>query len=355
MYDQKRIPEMCAKTLVATTLTVVLAASSAIACSRIVYETADGSFLTGRTLDWFEDTSTDIWAFPQGMDRDGGAGENSIEWTSKYGSVVATIYDGATVDGMNDGGLVGNALYLAEADYGTENAGDKPLLSVGGWLQYFLDNFATVEEAVAAMEQEPFVIVAPMLPSGHEAGGHIALSDASGDSAIFEYLDGELVIHHGREFTVMTNSPTFDEQLAITTYWGEVNGLSFLPGTHRSSDRFARLSWNLNAVPSFEDKNDATAAVFSLVRSISVPFGVTDPERPNIASTTWRTVADHELGRYYYESVFSPTLFWVDIENLDLSDGASTLKLELGEKPILAGEVSASFEPSEPFLFLGDT
>ena len=342
------------KTIAAAAFCAALTVTSANACSRILYETADGAYLTARSMDWFEDTETDLWAFPKGMERDGGAGENSIKWTSRYGSVVASIYDGATVDGMNDAGLVGNALYLAEAEYGDGAAGETPRLSVGGWLQYFLDNYASVEEAVAAMREDPFVINAPVLPSGHEAGGHISLSDKTGDSAIFEYLGGELVIHHGREHRVMTNSPPFDEQLAITKYWGEVDGLAFLPGTHRAADRFARLSWNLSATPKFDDRHDATAAVFSLIRSISVPYGVTDPQRPNIASTTWRTVADPDLGRFYYESVFSPTLFWVDLRKLDLSEGAGVSKLELGEKPILAGEVSASFKPSEPFRFLSD-
>jgi len=122
---------MTAKLIAAGAISLALATSQALACSRIVYETAGGSFLTARTLDWFEDTETDLWAFPRGMERDGGAGANSIEWTSKYGSIVATIYDAATVDGINDAGLVGNALYLAEAEYGTENAGDKPRISVG--------------------------------------------------------------------------------------------------------------------------------------------------------------------------------------------------------------------------------
>ena len=341
--------------LIATALLCsTLAAPPAQACSRILYETANGTYLTARTLDWFEDTETDLWAFPRGMKRKGGPGDNAVEWTSRYGSVVATIYDSATVDGINDAGLAGNALYLAEANYGDAASSDKQRLSVGAWLQYFLDNFATVDEAVAAVKDDPFIIVAPKLPSGHEAGGHVSLSDKAGDSAIFEYLDGKLVIHHGREYLVMTNSPPFDEQLAVTKYWGDVDGLSFLPGTHRASDRFSRLSWNLNAVPKFKDKNDAVGAVFSLVRFISVPYGIQDPQRPNIASTTWRTVADHDSGRFYYESVFSPTLFWVDLDKLDLSEEAKAMKLELGLKPILAGEVSTKFEPSEPFRFLGN-
>ncbi|GAB5436180.1 linear amide C-N hydrolase [Falsiruegeria mediterranea] len=345
---------MIARNLIAATASVALLASTADACTRLLYETGKGDYIVGRTLDWFEDTSTDMWAFPKGMQRDGGVGEGSIEWTSKYGSVVSTIYDIASVDGMNEAGLVGNVLYLAEADYGDAHASGKPLLSIGAWLQYALDNYATVAEAVTALQAEPFAVIAPELPNGKPAGGHLALSDNTGDSAIFEYLDGKLVIHHGSEHTVMTNSPPFDEQIAITTYWDSVGGLAFLPGTHRASDRFARISWNLNATPKFDDHHDALAAVFSLARGISVPYGVEDPERPNIASTIWRTVADGAEGRYYYESVFNPALFWVDIDNLDLSKGAVTQKLELGLKPTLSGEVSAKFEAAEPFKFLSN-
>ena len=50
---------------------------------------------------------------------------------------------------MNEKGLVGNVLYLAEAEYGDADP-DKPQISIGAWLQYILDSFATVAEAVAA-------------------------------------------------------------------------------------------------------------------------------------------------------------------------------------------------------------
>ena len=40
----------------------------------------------------------------------------------------------------------------------------------------------------------------------------------------------------------MTNSPSYDQQLAINTYWKDVGGLKFLPGTSRAADRFARMS-----------------------------------------------------------------------------------------------------------------
>lgn len=102
-------------------------------------------------MDWYEDLGSDLWAFPKGMERDGGLGEGSIEWTSKYGSITLSGYDVGTADGMNDAGLVANLLYLAEADYATKTSDGKPKLSVGAWAQYALDSYATVAEAVMGL------------------------------------------------------------------------------------------------------------------------------------------------------------------------------------------------------------
>ena len=322
------------------------------ACTRILYETGTKNFMVGRTMDWMEDPGTDLWAFPKGLPRDGGVGPGSIKWTAKHGSLVSSFYDVGTVDGMNDSGLVANALYLVEADYGDAAASKKPKLSIGAWAQYTLDNYATVAEAVAALQKEPFVIIAPDLPGGHKAGGHLAIADASGDSAIFEYLKGKLVIHHGPQYRVMTNSPSYDQQLAIDVYWKDVGGLKFLPGTARSADRFARMSWNLNAAAKESDPRLATAVTFSLIRAISVPLGVADAERPNIASTIWRTVSDTQARRYYFESAYSPAIFWVDLDKLNLAPGANPAKLDLRGRPILSGEVSDKFAPAQPFRFL---
>jgi len=211
----------------------ISAAGEASACTRTLYTGADNTVITGRNMDWDEDMGSNLWAFPAGLKRDGAAGPNSIQWTSKYGSVITSSYE------------VGS---LAESDYGKPD-GSRPLLSIAAWWQYALDNYATVAEAVEALAKEPFVILAPKLPNGAPAVLHLALSDASGDSAIFEYISGKLVIHHGKQYTVMTNSPSYDQQLAIDTYWTEVGGMAFLPGTSRASDRFARASFFLGAIP----------------------------------------------------------------------------------------------------------
>ncbi len=102
----------------------------------------------------------------------------------------------------------------------------------------------------------------------------MAISDPTGDSAIFEYVKGKLVIHHGREYQVMTNSPTYDKQLAINEYWKEFDGAVMLPGTVRAADRFARASYYINACQQSADAREAVAAVFSVMRNVSVPRGI---------------------------------------------------------------------------------
>jgi penicillin V acylase-like amidase (Ntn superfamily) len=199
-------------------------------CTRILYETGTGTYITGRGVDWNDpDARPKLYAYPRGMKQDGGVGERSVKWTSKYGSVFTAFYDVINLDGLNEKGLAANVLYLTESDYGDPDKTGKPLISIGAWAQYYLDNFATVEEAVKATSGDDFTVVAPILPNGRGAQGHLSVADASGDSAIFEYIDGKLTIHHSPEHKVMTNSPVFDEQLAINAYWKLIGGGSQTP------------------------------------------------------------------------------------------------------------------------------
>ena len=262
------------------------------ACTRVVYQGNKDMVITGRTMDWKEDTRSNIWIFPRGMERNGEVGKDPMRWKSKYGSVVTSAYDICSTDGMNEKGLVANLLWLAESSYPQWN-GEKPALSIAAWVQYMLDNFATVSEAVSEIEKNTFDVVSDMMPDGTRmATLHLSISDATGDNAIFEYIDGKLNIHHNRSYQVMTNSPVFDQQLALDDYWKTIGGTTFLPGTNRAADRFVRASFYINAIPKTEDTRTALASVFSVIRNTSVPFGISTPDQPNISSTRWRTAGN---------------------------------------------------------------
>ena len=341
----------------------IAAAPVAEACTRAVYLGTDDIVVTGRSMDWAEDMHSNLWAYPRGIKRDDAAGPTSPTWVSKYGSLTVSGYDVGTADGINEAGLVANLLYLAESDYETGDSSTPPM-SISLWAQYALDNFATVAEAVTALRAEPFRIIAPVLPNGKPAQLHLALSDASGDSAIFEYIGGKLVIHHGRQYQVMTNSPSFDQQLALNEYWKGIGGLTFLPGTNRAADRFARASFLINAIPTTTDPNyikavpgqsyvnQAVASTLSVIRSVSVPLGITTPGEPNISSTLWRTVADQKNRVYFFDSATSPNAFWVPLADLDFTEGAPVKKLAVAGGRVYSGNAAASFEAATPFAFL---
>jgi penicillin V acylase-like amidase (Ntn superfamily) len=349
------------KHLIRLHLAVAFAALAAIpdttpACTRVVYLGADHDVITARSMDWRVDVGTNLYILPRGASRNGAAGPNSITWTAKYGSVVATGYDVSTTDGMNEKGLAAELLWLVESQYPTFGKSSKPGLTIAAWAQYVLDNFASVGEAVAALQKEPFTIVTDSVPGEQRlATLHLSMSDATGDSAIVEYIGGRQVIHHGRQFQVMTNSPIFDEQLALNEYWKQIGGTVFLPGTNRSSDRFARAAFYINAIPKSEDPEKALASVFSVIRNVSVPFGINTPSEPNISSTRWRTVADHKRMLYFFESALTPNTFWVDLKKIDFAAGAAVRKLDLGKDQhnTFDGEVSGKFQASAPFQFLG--
>lgn len=337
--------------VVAVLAIAALGGRESSACTRCLHRFGDGRVVVGRSMDWMEDPASEVWCFPRGMKRHGNAGTASFEWTSRYGSVGVSFYGVATVDGMNEKGLVANTLYLAESDYGKPLAG-RPNLSIGGWAQYVLDSFATVAEAVEGLREERFGIIAPILPNGEPGVGHLAISDPTGDSAILEYLDGRLVIHHGREFTVMTNSPPYDQQLALDAYWRSIGGDVMLPGTIRASDRFVRAKYYSGAIPADVAGPRAIAAVFSVIRNASAPLGISTPGEPNVASTIWRTVHDQKERILYFDSATSPTIFWIRLDRLDFATGAAVRRLPLKGGETYHGDASGAMVGAEAFRFL---
>ena len=314
-------------------------------------------------MDWGEDMHSNMWVLPRGMKRDGRGGKNTISWESKYGSLIVTAYDIGTAEGMNEKGLVVNELALVESNYGKPSEG-ATVISLSTWPQYVLDNFATVAEAVADLRKEEFRVQTVVLGTGRPANMHLVISDATGDSAVFEYIDGKLVIHHGKQYKVVTNSPTYDKQLAIMEYWKEAGGLEkSLPGTSRAADRFVRTTYLLDALPAEASKKyisgtpqqdfrfQAPMTVLSLMRSVGTPLGFSLEEQPWVSSTIWRTVSDSTNRVVIFDSAMTPATFWVKLDDLDLRTGAPVKKLELAGGKTYSGNATDKFVEAKLFTF----
>jgi choloylglycine hydrolase len=180
----------------------------------------------------------------------------------------------------------------------------------------------------------------------------LSLSDKSGDSAVIEYIAGKARIYHDKRFTVMTNEPTYDKQIENLKQYRTFGGDKPLPGERTPSDRFVRAAYYANGLPKPANRGEGAAYMFSVIRNVSVPFGTGDPDRPNVASTIFRTVQDLTGGRYYFESTYAPNVVWIDYSKIDFGKGSGERELQV-EKNIfsLNGDVTSKLTKAKPFVF----
>lgn len=334
-------------------LTLALAgcafAATAEACTRVLWNDNDLAVMVSRTMDWPESTQPVLTVFPRGTAHDGGlagpntvVSENPARWVSKYGTIVTTTYGIGAADGMNEAGLSAHLLYLNATEFGQRDP-SRPGLQAGLWAQYLLDNAATVEEALQIFAGIQLVMVET---HGHQANVHLAIEDAGGDSAIIEYIAGKPVIHHGRQYRIMTNDPIYEEQIALLAKQDFSNPSSTmtLPGNINAVDRFQRAAYYSALLPKPANEREAAAGILAIARNVSVPFGAPYHDF-GIYNTEYRSAADLTNRRYFFELTNNPSVIWVDLASMDLSEGQPVRILDPNDIT-LAGNVADRFAPA---------
>lgn len=216
--------------------------ATAEACSRILWETEDHGVFVSRTMDWMEENQPTIEVRHAGQSYKGHNSEKGKTWTSKYASIGMTLYGIGLVDGFNEAGFSANGLFLDEESTGDLESGAEQI-SNAIFVAYLLDNYSTVEEALQNIHD---LEIQRFEHNGHSMRGHYSIQDQSGDSAVLEFLDGGWKIYRGKQYDVMTNSPTFKEHLANweqakPTTTEVIDGEYPIPGNINSAQRFI---WN---------------------------------------------------------------------------------------------------------------
>lgn len=330
--------------IISFTLATLTSMSNCLSCTRILRVDDYGGVFTGRTMDWNDEMPVNLWVYPQGQIHDDLSIINPLKWKSKYGSIVANVYDLFPIDGMNEKGLGAHLLWLDASDYGKRDE-TLPGLSVLKWAQFYLDNFATVDEAVNYTEQNPFQIVPAIHPMSHEPIlVHLAIEDMTGDSAIIEMIDGKTLIYHDRQYMILTNDPPFDQQLLNLKQYVGFGGDLPLPGYTESIDRFVRASYYLKYLPNSLDIRNIFGAVRSVMQIVNEPYGTSTPERPKVSWTLWRTIADLNDQVYYFNLTTEFNMFWAPLVEFNLQSGAPIMKLDLIQNHDLAGDVVGKFK-----------
>jgi len=321
-------------TLSLLALSSLVAIPTAKACSRIFLNRDGGDMVSARSWDLYIDDKPKIVYYPAGIAHPGSVKKNVLGWTSKYASAGVRSFDAGTSDGMNEKGLAANMLYLDGSQY--EPADQRPSLNNIAWAEYVLDNFATVEETLKGLAR---VRVISTKAGGREWPLHLALEDAKGDSAILEYVDGKLSVHHGKKFTVMTNEPPMPKQLANLKKYKLFGGNLAMPGDIDPSSRFVRASSYLKTLPNPKSHEQAVGYVTGILRTTMVPFGAEDTGSSEAADTwptRWSTIADLSRKRFYFLPGITQNIFWIDFGKL----AGTRTPLAIKPTSALQGDVS---------------
>lgn len=324
---------------------IFLSSQTTLACTRILHKGLS-AILVARNMDWFTDSNLKFVAYPRGIMRSGNGGSQSLTWQSKYGSIAFVFFDEGipetTSDGMNERGLMIEVNALRETNYGPLD--NRKQLSELMWAQYYLDNFSSVAEAIAfaqkdSLHMQPFYFKS----LNSHLGIHISIADSTGDSAIIEYINGKINIHHNSEYTVMTNDPNYEKQLDNLSHYSGFGGDSALPGSFLSNDRFVRAAYFEKLLPVSTSTEEEIYSLLSIMENVSQPERIATKDMPYASRTIWRNVADLTHLKYYFQSRRQRQLISFSLENFDLSKGAPILEYYPYKHPENTGDISSLF------------
>lgn len=324
----------------------ILLSAYSFSCTTIFDNRNMNYLIAARTMDLFTPDFPVLVVYPQGIERTGDLKNSTLKWTAKYGSIVIREFNTSAVsDGINEHGLAAHLLYLTETVYPQPHNYARTI-SNAQWAQYMLDNFKTVKEAVD--QTKDLEVVAAMV-HGRTWPIHLSLQDATGDSAIFEFIDGKLNIHHGKQYQIMTNEPPLPKQLVNLKRYRTFGGNLAIPGGPNPLSRFVRASYYLKSLPHPKNNIGALAGVVSVMRTVMTPFGAIDTDESNTVDswpTLWLTVSDLTSKTYYFSSTTSPNFIWVDMKKFNFKPGQPTKILKLDSMK-LDGDVSDQVKTSD--------
>jgi len=333
---------------VAAAAILLLAQPSAKACTGIRLTAEDGSVIHARTLEFAVDLKSDVIVIPRGYSRTGSTpdGKEGLKWQSKYASVGANGVGVPFIfDGLNEKGLAMGLFYFPTAagymDYKADDA-SKTIApwEIGSWI---LENFATTKEVKENISK--VVVPDVVFPAwGFSPPVHYVVHDASGESIVIEYFDGQLHVFDN-PLGVITNSPTFDWHMTNLrnyvnfsftnsppvelgsvkiTPFGQGSGMLGMPGDFTPPSRFVRATAFSQSVLPSKTGRDAVLEAFHILNNFDIPKGAArDHEKDkygNIVAdyTIWTSANDLKAKRFYFRTYDNSQIRMVDLNKMNL-------------------------------------
>lgn len=294
---------------------------SAAACTSVVLNKTPGIVVTARTMDFDSDLGSKICFRPKNTAvtdpnvKFTKGSFQALSWTSKYDSVVVDGFDlPAYADGMNSEGLAVATLWQYETEAAKEVKANTKGMSNVTLVQYVLDNAKDVDEAKKLISQLSLFM---STYNGAEMLLHWTITDKSGKTVAVELKDGTPKFFDScTTIGVMTNSPTYDKQLANLEQQATVRATDIatpLPGDFRSTSRFVKAAYLVSTTPTLKTADEGMRAAMQILHNVEVPKGAQDTG----SYTQWMVVRDQTNLRYWFASPCELIPTFIDLKKID--------------------------------------
>lgn len=330
-----------ANMLALTLCLLLVGATSALACSEIFVGGAHP--VSARTFDFMFGGGQALFT-PRGVDRQTltfHEDETPLEWTAQYGNITFSAFmpleDGTSgltgVDGINEAGFKVGTYYLPDSVL-PQGAGGT-VLNVASFVQYAVDRFATVEEFIADLKSGEYRVTS--MPTAVDLKLHLFVHDASGQSAIIEYIDGKLDVIRNPEVPILTNTP-YRQSIEDLKAYHEFGGETPIPGGQYPLERFVRGAYYSRHIPTPESTEDALASATAAIMNLTVPPFF------DYGCTFWHLITDMKNKTVYIHTLHNRKQRWVNLNEMDMSEGNAPMTLDF-QNPDLSGNVKDAFKP----------
>jgi penicillin V acylase-like amidase (Ntn superfamily) len=297
-------------------------ATFSYACSTFLLS-KNGRHFFGRNYDWISGNGM-VVVNARSLQKSsfGPEGGKTISWISKYGSISFNQFGKEFPHGgMNEKGLVVELMWLNETKYPETDS--RVALSELQWIQYQLDNCATIDEVIATDK----VI---RINRNEAAPLHFLVADEKGQAATIEFINGKMVVHKGKDlpYPVLTN----------TVYQDAVQRLKNKPASQwvnfgdNSVDRFATTCRMIQQFEQAANNADPVDYSFSILGAVAQ--GV---------YTKWSIVYDITGRQVHFFTNDNRQRKSFSLADFDFACNNAPLSLPIGSK--VSGQVFKHFTP----------
>ncbi|HEU4477317.1 MAG TPA: linear amide C-N hydrolase [Pyrinomonadaceae bacterium] len=294
-----------------------LSFSQTFACTTICLK-KKGEVLFGKNYDWMIGDGL-VFVNKRGVAKVSHAEDstNPAKWVSKYGSVTFNQYGRENPSGgMNEAGLAIELMWLHETQYPKPDA--RPTVGALEWIQYQLDNSATVSDVITNSANIRISSKVPL---------HYLVNDKAGNTSTIEFLDGNLVAHQDGTLPVATlANDSYEKSLSYSKQTSAEKAQ-----TKGSLDRFVRAAQKTSEF----DKRERSEA-----ESVKFAFEILS----NVAqerSTQWSIVYDQKRGKIHWRTLQSPQVKTIDTKAFDYSCGTAVRLFDMNANQ--SGDVTTKF------------